>query len=49
MTNYADMGINIDAGNRAVKLMGDAVRSTNLLVLFRTRRLRRPVLDGGPR
>ena len=29
MTNYADAGVDIDAGNRAVKLMGDAVRSTN--------------------
>ncbi len=29
MTHYADAGVNIDAGNRAVKLMGDAVRSTN--------------------
>ena len=29
MTNYADAGVDIDAGNRAVKLMGEAVRSTN--------------------
>lgn len=29
MTHYADAGVDIDAGNRAVDLMGDAVRSTN--------------------
>lgn len=29
MTHYADAGVDIDAGNRAVKLMGDAVRATN--------------------
>ena len=29
MTNYADAGVDIDAGNRAVKLMAEAVRSTN--------------------
>jgi phosphoribosylaminoimidazole synthetase len=29
MTNYADAGVDIDAGNRAVKLMSEAVRSTN--------------------
>ena len=34
MTNYADAGVDIDAGNRAVKLMGDAVRSTNTLPCF---------------
>ena len=29
MTHYADAGVDIDAGNRAVELMGAAVRSTN--------------------
>ena len=28
-TNYADAGVDIDAGNKAVSLMGEAVRSTN--------------------
>ena len=29
MTDYAEAGVDIDAGNRAVALMGEAVRSTN--------------------